>query len=147
MGMGYGASYADVISLTDVQKFCPREYEILMTLLDNHGVSFDDFACGMVKEMLSEEVIIPNFDNDADGLAYEEALLKALDNLQEAFKKSTECQGGHLSLCLEYHEADDGDRYDEVSGGFFHVEGVYQKTPAGERFDNFIKRCMFVVHG
>ena len=47
-----------------------------------------------------------------------------------------------------FHNADnDGDRYDDVSGGFFHVDGVYRLTPAGKKFAGKIERKFFVTFG
>jgi hypothetical protein len=62
--------------------------------------------------------------------------------LLDTFNKNT---GLELFLC--YHDEDDGDVYDEINGHFWHVEGVYQMTEAGEKFHDVIERKFYVTFG
>ena len=68
---------------------------------------------------------------------------RALQNLIEAFKIKT----GGLELDICYHDPENGDCYDEVSGLFFTIRGVFQYTPAGERFKQFIETQGWVEFG
>jgi hypothetical protein len=66
--------------------------------------------------------------------------------LREAFKKVT-----GLELWLNYYDPDSGDRYDELpdggSGFYFSVDGVWQRTPAGEKFKEYIQTGTWTVFG
>ena len=145
MGIDYSAAYADVIQLEDVQKLCPVEYDALMGLLEKINVSFDDFASAFARDMVEDDIILPNLDDD-EQKPFQEELLDALETLMSAFKRVTATEDGYLYLTLEHH-ASDGNRADEITGGFFNVGGVYKKTPAGERFQDIIQRKFFVVIG
>jgi hypothetical protein len=74
----------------------------------------------------------------------EKELKGLLKNLQEAFKKKS----GGLDLALGFHDSDDrGDRYDEVNGLYWWVDGMYQLTAAGKRFRKDVTRKFFVQFG
>jgi len=87
----------------------------------------------------------------ADGeRAAEEAIEQieaAWKRLAEAFTKATTVEGAGLGLNPRYHDPDYGDRYDEVEGGFFDIEGVYRLSPAGRKYARQIKRRCFVDFG
>ena len=57
-------------------------------------------------------------------------------------------------LTLEDHEApfydhseDDGDRYDEVSGVYWSVDGMYELSEAGKKMKEYVSRKSFVMFG
>ena len=129
MGMGYGANYADVIEDTDVKKLCKVTYNKLMKAIeaDEDIGDLDDYAQLMVFEEIDE-------DSDVY-LAYR--------NLQSAFEKATD-----LQVYLEFHDHDEyGDRYDDINGHYWSVDGMYQLTPAGEKLKDKVGRKFFVTFG
>lgn len=130
MGMGYGANYADVMEDKNIKKLCPNTFQGLVTAIkmdEYAGGDLDDFA-----QLLNTQEIEP--DSEAH-IAY--------DQLKLAFKRAT---GLELILC--YHDCDEyGDRYDEVNGHFWHIDGVYDLSEAGKKFQDKIKRKFYVTFG
>ena len=128
MGMGYGADYADVIEEKAIKKFCKKEFEIFMACVEGCKLDFEEFA---------QNSSYTQFDG------YDKDLIKSYTNLYDAFKKKT-----GLMLELSFHDADSyGDRYDQVSGAYWAVDGMYQLTPAGKKMKKYVERCMFVNFG
>jgi len=130
MGMGYAGSYADVISEEGVKEVCPKEYQALMDAMVGippiEAMDFDELA------QQAEYNEIENKDAE-----------QALEVLKEAFDKKT-----GLALSIGYHDADEqGDRYDDINGGFWCVGGMYELTKAGKKFEKYVQRKMFVSFG
>ena len=123
MGMGYGSNFADVISSDDLKAFCPDEHCQLIAALDKHDVSFETF-CQESEEMNDE-------------------ILFAFGKLIGSFKYKT-----GLMLETGYHSCEDeGDKYDEVDGGFWQVDGMYELTEAGKKIGDKVERKFFVTFG
>ena len=129
MGMGYGASYADVVSDEFVEKTCPNELKELKELkeaIEASDYDWDSFA----QEW--------QYD-DGDDEEIESAYIK----LTKAFEKIT---GLGVNIC--YHDQhDEGDRYDQINGAFWTVDGVYELSKAGKKYENEIDRKLFVSFG
>jgi hypothetical protein len=146
MGMGFGASYADVIEWSQIKRIVPKEARALARELKRAGVSMDNFCQAMDREHWDYAEIALD-----DPTAVEKTIRQiesAWACLFAAFMKATAVDGVGLSLAARFHNADnDGDRYDDVSGGFFHVDGVYQLTPAGRKFAGKIERKFYVTFG
>ena len=126
MGMGCAGAYADVIEETNVKKFCPKEYNDFM---DAVGNDYDEFGrnaeCNDLKRNHSKEQIA------------------AYEKLQVAFEKKT-----GLDLNVAYHNSEDeGDRYDDVDGIYWYVNGMYELTPAGKKMEKYVERKNFVQFG
>ena len=88
----------------------------------------------------------------ADLDAYEakgvQEVAQALEALKAAFARATAVGDSHLELSIGYHDAaQDGDRYDEVNGVFWAVDGLYQLSPAGRKFGTKVRRKFFVTFG
>lgn len=158
MGMGYGSNFADVIDFKDVKRLCPAEAKALVKTLKKYGVSMDDlaqtFRCEEPELETLETAISAaapdDLDNDAYGLYEEEGIRtisQALETLKAAFARATAVGKSHLDLCIGHHDPDDGDRYDEVKGAFWSVDGLYQLSPAGQKFGNKVQRKFFVTFG
>lgn len=128
MSMGYGAGYADVIDQDNVRKFVKKEFDIFMGCIEGCELDLETFA----------------HYADTDNLeGYDEDLVKAYENLCEAFEKKK-----GLSLHLNCHsKSDEGDRYDGVDGAYWSVGGMYQLTSAGKKMKNYVDRKMFVQFG
>ena len=124
MSMGYGANYADVIEDKDVEAICPVAHRAFMVTLAANNTDLDDFACLLSGDDAPEEVI------------------PAYNLLCEEFNAKT-----GLELMLEYHGSDDGDRYDDVTGGFWSIWGMYELTEAGKKLDNLVERKFYVTYG
>lgn len=135
MGMGYGANYADVIKPEAVAKIVPDAYKAFEDALKAMGIDFEEL-CRIIAEC----------DNDN---GHEQACQDAMEALNDAFYKATITEDKGLQLCSGYHREDDGDRYDEVTGGYFELHGVYQKSPAAERFADVLglERRFYVNFG
>lgn len=137
MGMGFGANSADVMDWKEIKKICPKESRALQRALDKAEVDRETF-CQCIQH---SEWGFTDLANDSDEVLKIES---AWDVLFVAFKKKT----GGLELVPMFHDHEDsGDRYDDVSGGFFHVDGVYDYTPAGKKFKDKIQRKMWVTFG
>ena len=129
MGMGYGACFAEVIEVESIRKFCKKEFDIFVGLVEGKG---DYFACDFARNAES-----------GDLSNYNKRLIEAYKNLQKAFEKKT-----GLNLFIDYHSAkDDGDRYDEVDGIYWAVGGMYQLTKAGKNMEKYVNRKFFVTFG
>jgi len=127
MGMGYAGAYADVIEDTSIKKLCKNEFEIFMGCIDSGEINLEEFA-------RNAEFNLKDYSKD---------LVKAYMNLCLAFEKAT-----GLTLGLAYHDSEsEGDRYDDVDGIYWHVDGMYQLTPAGKKMKKYIKRKNFVQFG
>ena len=128
MRMGYAAAYADVITEDTIKKFCPKELELFMGCIDRCKLDLDEFA--------------RNADYSDMG-KYDKDLVKAYENLCEAFKKET-----GLEIGLAYHDSgDEGDRYDDIDGIYWWVNGMYELTKAGKKMEKFVERKTFVQFG
>lgn len=128
MGMGHSAMWADTVNECFVEETCPNEFTAFKEEWDE-----GDYSLPVLIDMVGEY--------QTEG---EVAVLATLyKSLLDAFKKNT-----GLSLELMYHDSDnDGDRYDEVNGWFWSVEGVYTYTPAGKKYAEKIQRSTWVLFG
>jgi len=130
MGMGCIANFVDVLEDNLIKKICPKEYKEFMSEKLKHDISPAEF----------EDLSLCNKVKKSDPLYN---LCQAYINLCDSFKKKT---GLRIELC--YHDSDSmGDRYDEVNGEFWAVDGVYQLTPAGRKYKKYIQRKTFVIFG
>jgi len=125
MGMGYAANYVDCVEIDFVRETCPEEFQNLEMVLDEHNYCLDQLG----QEGEIDDIQVGEVED-------------ALDLLEKAFYTAT-----GLTLSVGYHSSDDGDRYDDVQGFFFSVEGAYQLSPAGERNKEKIERKFFVTFG
>lgn len=141
MSMGYGAGYADVISLNKVKQVCPVEYKAFFKELKVSKVKLDSFAQFIDT---SCELDLAHIEDEDQAVATQEKLTELYEALQTAFHKKS----GGLQLNLGFHDSDnEGDTYDEVNGAYFCVGGMYQLTPAGKKFNRSVKRKFFVTYG
>jgi len=129
MSSGYGAAYADCVEQKFVKRTCAKEFKAFIKEIDDEGNVDFDFVANQFNFEPVEEVPDP--------------IVRAYRALCEAFKNKT-----GLALNLGFHDQhDDGDRYDDINGAYWWVDGVYQRTPAGEKYKDDIQRCSFVQYG
>jgi len=159
MGMGYGSNYADVIEFDDVKALCPAEAEALENTLKKYGVGMETLAQAFRCEEPELDDLQTAVSDDASGDldvkdmdACErqgvQEITEAFGNLKAAFAAATAVGTSHLDLYIGFHNAEgDGDRYDEVDGVFWAVDGLYQLTLAGQKFGNKVERRFFVTFG
>ena len=111
MGMGFGANFAEVVEPETLRKLVPKEYADL-----DKAIKYSSHACldGVAQAIQAGDM---SKKNKGD-----KAILKAIKGVQAAF--AAKFPG--LSLELGYHDADnDGDCYDDLSGAYWHVDGLY----------------------
>jgi hypothetical protein len=129
MGMGYGSCYADCVKQGFVKRTCPKEFKAFIKAIDDDKDVDFDFVANRLNFEPTDEVPEP--------------VLTVYGKLIEAFKKAT-----GLDLRLSFHNSEDeGDRYDDINGAYWWVNGVYQLTPAGEKYKKHITRSNFVIFG
>ena len=130
MGMGYASCQVDTIDEDFIKEQCPTEFQEFVDSFeeeDNNSEfdTIDDFARFVGNEDL----------NNAD-YKLREPELKYIA-LCRAFETKTD-----LEIGLFYHDSEDGDRYDDFTGRAWQVNGVYQYTPAGEKYKDKIQAQM-----
>ena len=128
MGMGYGANYADVVDEKFFVEHCPVEFKALKNLIAEHKMNWQDLY----------DMEMDDFEKDGDAVFKD-----TYENFQTACEKAT-------GICphVGYHSSDDdGDRYDDIDGHYWHVEGVWGRTPAGKKYEADIERKFFVTFG
>ena len=149
-------NYADVIEFDDVKAMCPAEADTLERALKNYGVDMETLAQVFRWEepelddlqMAVDEAAQDVTDLDAHEANGVQEITEAFKALQAAFAKATAVGDSHLDLSISYHDAEDeGDRYDEVDGVFWAVDGLYQLSPAGQKFGDKVERQFFVTFG
>ena len=144
MGMGYAGSFADVIETKTLAKLFPKEYEAFEKALAAGEVTLDAYAQATANDN-DENAFVKD---DIVALQQAEALQKAADDAFEALCDAFAKKFKGLSLELRFHDADDGDRYDDVSGGFFHVDGLYALTPGAKKLgEKNFGRKFYVTYG
>lgn len=139
MGMGYGANYADTVDEKFVKANTPTKV-------------FNAFKKQLAK-LEDEEVFDVRAIADAtrDGATdleqFEDVevikFVILFNKLCAEFKKNT-----GLDLYYDFHDADsEGDKYDDINGWFWGVNGMYQLTKAGKKNKNNVTRSFFVTFG
>ena len=125
MGMGYGAGYADCVEEKFIKGKARKEFNAFMKAIKKH---YD----GSVGEFVQDFIYGESDCNSEVADAYVALCL--------AFEEAT-----GLSLEADYHNY--GDRYDEVSGVFWAVSGVWMRTEAGKKYAKQVQRKLFVTYG
>ncbi len=125
MSMGHAAAYADIIEEKDLVTIgnCGKLLKKLKKLSD-------DALFNLVNEV--------EFGDPKLCLQ----CVKVLNAIHREFNKVT-----GLTLNLGYHDPDDGDRYDEVEGIYWSVDGMYQLSRAGKKYNKIVERKFFVNFG
>ena len=126
MPMGHGANYADTVDSSFFMQHCLDEWHALDDLRRECNLDWQEL-----------HVIV----RDGFELAADAKFKEAYENLEAACEAET-----GVVPHLGYHSVDDeGDCYDEIDGEYWHMEGVWQKTPAGEKYEKDIERKFFVT--
>lgn len=123
MSSGYCAAYADVLSVDGLKKLCPKAYAQFLIAMASCNKSLNDVAFEVA---LQDEL--------------DEIIQTRLTQLCKAFKKKT-----GLALNLGYHSR--GDCYDDVSGAYWYVDGMYHMTAKGKKISEYVERATWVQYG
>ena len=150
MSMGYGANFAETVSIENLAKVVGDK-----ELVDSFVEKFDNYHFtkgeiedydGLAQTISGEN---PSPDIDPDRRCFKS--LKAIwDKIAKQFKAET-----GIDLYIGYHDAgDEGDCYDEVDGLYFNVShsALYQPTEAYKAMmkkfgDGIVEREFFVRFG
>ena len=162
MGMGFAACYADVIEWSAIERLVPKEAAEFSTAIKKVNGAGDngDVPVGLAKwhefgsdEDLSELTSTLSYGSEESDKEAAVLLSTLLMKLKKAFRKATLVKRAGrkragLELGLGYHDQENnGDRYDEIAGTFWYVDGAYDLTPAGAKFKKLFERKTFVELG
>ena len=130
MGMGYAGACADIVSEDWVKEVAPEELANFKNALEKVDVDIEVFARDSQY-------------GGSDNVDWGDEVDQTYDALVTKFKEVT-----GLDLDIEFHSTEeDGSRYDDVDGVFWTVDGVYQRTEAGEKHKDRITRAFYVTFG
>lgn len=130
MSFGHAACHAYCVEQSFVEKHCSKEWENFISVLDKEDMCIEFF----VIEHKGED--ISSLEDSKD------KLVKVFVKLVKAFKKNT-----GLDLYLDYHDEDERDRDDDVTGLLFCIDNAVQLTPEAEKFKSHIKQMNWFVGG
>ena len=139
MASGMCPNWADVVQEELLIQICPQELKEFNAALLEADISEWEFH----QTWLSGEKSSSEQKSEDGNVNQNDNPYRALQALIDMFRTKT----GGLELDILFHDTEDGDRYDEVEGLFFTASGVYQYTPAGEKFKQFIERKGWVDFG
>ena len=143
MSHGTSACFADVIDVKHVKKICLKEYKNFLKVLKEQQVDLEDFAQQYQYEELQNDLCVEAWNKLAD--AFE---LKTRVDYKEVEGKQVVTYSLGLTLGLGFHDVDEqGDKYDEVDGVYFTINGAYELTPAGKKFNSLFERKFFTEFG
>ena len=123
----YGCS-ADTITKEFVKSLCPEELGNLLYDINIADLTFDDF-CEFVSQGLEVEA-------DQNGI---DLINISFNKLCQAFNEKT-------GLILEVVYCNCEERADELDGGSFSVDGVYDLTKAGKKYIKDIKHKDWTIY-
>ena len=123
MSMGHSANYADVVT--------------------------EDFINEILSEVGESDLLTKFYETFPDGVSGNDIYngFSGLQKYRYEWLLDTFQQYTGLGLEIGYHDEESGDRYDEVNGIFWSVDGVYQYTEAGDKYKDRISRCFYVTYG
>jgi len=136
MSMDNYPQNADTIEESFVKETCPSFFSIFMDALKDADYELETFAMRVRSGDAEGEMAM---DSELDEKQAHH-LLTLFDGLCGAFHGKT-----GLELSLNWHEA--MDRGDEVNGEFWTVDGVWQRTPAGEKYKDWIMTKVWNLFG
>ena len=130
MSMITCGAYAETVTRDFVNAKCPKEYQDFIDILKTNDIDFASF-CDFLYN-----------DNEFDGVEEETIteIMKVYSLLCDKFEEVT-----GLELEVTYHDAED--RGDELDGGSFCLDGVYEMTPAAKKIKDDITRKWWTTFG
>ena len=130
MGMGYGGSYADVISNENIEKLAPDEYAAFMAAFEDIDAELEEYA---------------------KDVAWCQAEDKDWGDVESKFvdlQRSLQMQHD-ICLSINYHNSEEnGSRYDGVDGQFFEVNNRMIRNPElSTDIHEMVERQFYVTYG
>ena len=139
MSSGYAANCAWTMSWENIKGIVPKEAKELEELISPHNISIDDICHAYQYEELKE--LCEDYEGDCDD--FTDSVEVIVRSLTKEFKKIT-----HLDITFYHHDMDnEGDVYDDVSGGYFVIDGVEELTLSGEKYQEILQKSMWVGFG
>jgi hypothetical protein len=121
MGMGHFANSVEEVSEELVKKTCPDEFKAFMDLVEANDLDMSEVAQAVM--------------DGGSGLIDidDEGLIDKVEDLVTKLCDQFESVTG-LELYLQYHNPDEGDRYDDLEGVYWSLGAVFQYTDAAKKF-------------
>lgn len=131
MGMGYSSNWADVISDDNLDELTGGLVKELSNYLEANSEDLDSIAAGFYfdGENIEEDV-------------YEKSVLM-IEGIYTAFKK----QFPTLEVELDWHDAENGDRYDDISGHYWAISGMRVLSEDGKKIQDKVETVGWVHFG
>jgi len=162
MGMGFSGAYAEVIEDEKLATIAPEAWSGVLKLLTEDVKDQSWFLTVMAYLWMPDQYGVESIDpdwlhpesallNDEDEDVFNQRITEydqAFNKLRDDFTEATKVGESKLELDMGYHNCDsEGDRYDEVDGAYFCVDGCYAPTPAAAQLleNQTIERRWFVV--
>ena len=134
MSSNYG-NLADTVTVDFVKTQCPKIFEAFRSILNRFGVDLNSFFLARYfGDDYSSQVDDAVVDID------DQLIEEAYESLQKDFLAMT-----GLELGTVYHDAEE--QSDELDGGSFSVDGVYQLSTAGKKHIKDITRLHRTTFG
>ena len=130
---------------TDLIALCPNEYAAFRDscLLSEDPEVFDSPADQREDDSYYIKLAADYLAYDGDEIAGAERVRDAWKALKTKFDSLT-----GLEVFIGFHDSEsEGDRYDEVDGVYFAVDGMYELSEAGKKWDGVVERKSFVQLG
>jgi hypothetical protein len=175
MGIDYSAGYADVIEWDAIEKIVPQvAAEFLETVNKYKGDEDADYLLRHLALTVQYDLdgdpstdkepaelinaLCGWHEDEADDARVAKEILAAFNELRAAFATATtvsvpgaepmRVERSGLSLGIGYHDCEShGCRGDEVDGIYWYVDGAYQLSPAGRKFQDKFQRKFFTSWG
>jgi hypothetical protein len=132
MSMSHYANTAWVATAETLEKSLPSAWKKFTDVLGDVSVNEFCQACQL------------DHDLDVSDVRKNE-IAKAWKEFVSTFMAATTVSGEGLTITPRYHE--DGERGDDISGGFFEIDGMEELTPAGEKYHGLFQRAYWVTYG
>ena len=133
MGMGFAGAYAYVVKTETIKTICPDEYQAFVQAVE--ASEKDEFE-------IADTLQYENGENEIE----DTDVAKAYIALCKAFDEET-----GLGLGIGYHDSEGlGDRYDEVDGIYWYLDGLYVLSEEAKEFAEMghtWKKVSFVQFG
>ena len=126
MGMGSVPCHTQIVEQETIEKVAPAELKAFIEIADKFDLLDDCTAMQYLGQGNVHEITEYGNEISEENL---ELVVAAYDALLTAFLETTD-----LPLNVNYHNEDEGGRYDEVDSLFWEVGRVYQLTPIAKQF-------------
>ena len=134
--MGSYACYEDIVEESFIKEQSPEQFQKFLDALEKAGMSLETFAQITSRGVDFENEVGENVEDEQDAVD----ILNTWSALCIIFVSKTD-----LGLGIGYKEKED--RGDEVDGVYWSVDGVYELTKAGRKWESKICRKFWTNWG